>query len=50
MPDLPLLLIGPILRRVEPHAVAVFVATSKAASVRVAVYDGQVDVASLLRS
>ncbi len=47
MPDLPLLLIGPILRRVEPHAVAVFVATSKAASVRVAVYDGQVDVASL---
>ncbi len=47
MPDLPLLLLGPILRRVEPHGVAVFVATREAASVRVAIYDGQVDVASL---
>ena len=47
MADLPLLLLGPILRRVEPQGVSVFMATSKAATVRVAVYDGQVDVASL---
>jgi hypothetical protein len=47
VPDLPLLLLGPVLRRVDPHGVAVFVATREAASVRVAIYDGQVDVASL---
>src|SRR5689334_5793191 len=44
--DLPIVLLGPVLRRVEPHGVAVFVATREAASVRVAVYEGQVDAMS----
>ena len=41
--DLPPVLIGPILRRVEPSAVSVFVATRAAANVQVTIYDGQVD-------
>lgn len=41
--DLPAVLIGPVLRRVEPDAVSVYIATRAAANVRVAVYDGQVD-------
>jgi hypothetical protein len=41
--DIPLLLLGPILRRVEPRHVAVFVATHQPANVRVLLYDGQVD-------
>lgn len=40
---LPPILIGPILRRVEPRSVSVFVATSKAAFVHLSVYDGIVD-------
>ena len=44
-PTLPLVLIGPILRRVEPRSVSVFVATSTAASIHLAVYDGIVDAA-----
>jgi hypothetical protein len=40
---LPLVLLGPMLRRVEPLAVSVFVAASKEADVQVAIYDGQVD-------
>jgi hypothetical protein len=44
--ELPLLLIGPVLRRVEPRHVSVFVATREPASVRVALYDGQVDAES----
>ncbi len=43
MPDLPLLLLGPVLRRVEPRHASVFVATHQPASVRVALFDGQVD-------
>jgi hypothetical protein len=43
---LPLLLLGPILRRVEPRAVSVFLAASEAANVRVAIYDGPVDSAA----
>lgn len=37
---LPPILIGPILRRTEPRAVSVFVATSKQAAVRVSLYPG----------
>jgi hypothetical protein len=43
--EIPLLLLGPILRRVEPRHVSVFVATHQPAGVRVMLYDGgQVDV------
>ena len=41
--SLPLVLIGPILRRVEPRLVSVFVATRRAASIRLSLYDGVVD-------
>lgn len=46
---LPPILIGPILRRTEPRAVSVFVATSTSADVRVTLYPGPglVDAASL---
>ena len=44
--DLPLLLLGPILRRVEPRQVSVFVATHQPATARVALFDGQVDDAA----
>jgi hypothetical protein len=44
--EIPLLLLGPILRRVEPRHVSVFVATHQPANARVAIFDGQVDVAS----
>ncbi|SFS14098.1 hypothetical protein SAMN04487846_2847 [Microbacterium sp. cf046] len=40
--DLPLLLAGPILRRVEPNLVAVWVALSEMASVRLSVWEGLV--------
>lgn len=43
---LPLLLIGPILRRVEPRHVSVFVATSVDVAVDLTVYEGVVDAAS----
>ena len=46
MADLPLVLLGPIVRRVEPRHVSVFVATSKSANVRLALFDGQVDAES----
>ena len=42
-PKLPVILIGPILRRVEPRSVSVFVATSKAAAIELLIYDGIVD-------
>jgi hypothetical protein len=38
--DLPLLLAGPILRRVEPTVAAVWIALSKAATVRLLVWEG----------
>jgi hypothetical protein len=41
--DLPLLLLGPILRRVEPRHVSLFAATHQPANVRVVLFDGQVD-------
>jgi hypothetical protein len=44
--DLPPVLIGPILRRVEPRGVSVFIATSTAASIHLSVYDGIVDAAN----
>jgi hypothetical protein len=44
--EIPLVLLGPILRRVEPRHVSVFLATHEAATVRVAIYDGQVDAAA----
>ncbi|MDQ1495413.1 MAG: hypothetical protein QOG69_1896, partial [Actinomycetota bacterium] len=40
---LPLVLLGPILRRVEPRSVSVFVATSKPASIHLSLYDGATD-------
>jgi len=43
---LPIVLIGPILRRVEPRHVSVYVATSAAAQVTVRLYDGDVDANS----
>lgn len=43
---LPIVLIGPVLRRVEPRHVSVFIATSAAAGVTVRLYDGEVDSAS----
>ena len=43
---LPLVLLGPILRRVEPRSVSVFVATSKPASIHLSLYDGATDSAS----
>lgn len=46
MADLPLLLLGPILRRVEPRHVSVFVATHQPANARIALFDGQVDDAA----
>jgi hypothetical protein len=39
-------LLGPILRRVEPRHVSVFVATHQPANVRLLLYDGQVDAES----
>lgn len=44
---LPLLVLGPILRRVEPRSVSVFVATSAEASVRVTLYSGPTDSANV---
>jgi hypothetical protein len=46
MADLPLILIGPILRRVEPRSVSVFVATCRAAAIHLALFDGIVDGAN----
>lgn len=46
MPELPLILIGPVLRRVEPRNVSVFVATSRPAAIRLTLFDGLVDAAS----
>ncbi len=46
MADLPPVLIGPILRRVEPRSVSVFIATSTAAAIHLALYDGVVDAAN----
>ena len=46
MAEIPLLLLGPILRRVEPRHVSVFVATHQPARVRVMLYDGPVDAES----
>ena len=43
---LPLLLLGPILRRVEPRRVSVFVATSKSCTVHLSLYDGPTDAAN----
>lgn len=43
---LPTVLIGPILRRVEPRHVSVYVATSAAAEVTTRLYDGDVDANS----
>lgn len=43
---LPLLLLGPILRRVEPRLVTVFIATSEPVSVHLSLYDGIVDAVS----
>jgi hypothetical protein len=40
--DLPLLLAGPILRRVEPGLVSVWIALSEAASVRLLIWEGRV--------
>lgn len=41
--DLPLVLIGPVVRRVEPRAISVFVVTSQPASIRLSLFDGIVD-------
>ena len=48
MPNLtlPLVLIGPLLRRVEPRSVSVFVATSAPSAIRLTLYDGLVDAAN----
>lgn len=46
MTALPLILIGPVLRRVEPRLVSVFVATSRRSTIRLVVYDGLVDAAN----
>lgn len=43
-PDLPLLLSGPVLRRVEPRSVSVWVALSSPATVRVDLFTDIVDV------
>lgn len=43
---LPSVLIGPILRRVEPRLVSVFIATSKPASAHLSVFEGIVDIES----
>ena len=43
---LPLLLLGPILRRVDPRSVSVFVATSQAATIHLTLYPGATDSAS----
>ena len=40
-PPLPLLLAGPILRRVEPNLVSVWVALSRAASVTLTLWEGR---------
>lgn len=40
---LPLLLLGPMLRRVEPRSVSVFMAVSQPASIRLSLYDGVTD-------
>ncbi len=40
---LPLVLIGPMLRRVEPKTVSVFLATSRAATIHLTLFDGVVD-------
>src|SRR5262249_41624506 len=42
--QLPLILIGPILRRVEPTLVSVFIATSRPSTIHLTLYDGIVDV------
>jgi hypothetical protein len=44
---LPLVLLGPILRRVEPTAVSVFIATSQPSTIGLSVYKGVVDPAAL---
>ena len=43
---LPLVLIGPVLRRVELRSVSVFVATSAPSAIRLTLYDGVVDAAN----
>jgi hypothetical protein len=43
---LPLVLIGPILRRVEPRLVSVFIATGQDASIHLSLYDGPTDAAN----
>jgi hypothetical protein len=45
-PTLPPVLIGPILRRVEPRSVSGFVATSAPAAIHLSIYDGVVDAAN----
>ncbi|MDB5820521.1 MAG: uncharacterized protein JWQ11_4161, partial [Rhizobacter sp.] len=45
-PELPVVLIGPILRRVDARSVSVFVALSQAATVELQVYEGLVDAAA----
>ena len=40
--DIPLLLAGPILRRVEPTMVSVWLALSKPATVRLTLWEGRV--------
>lgn len=44
--SLPVIVIGPVLRRVEPRLVSVFVALREAASIHLSVYEGLVDAAS----
>ena len=44
--QLPLLLAGPILRRVETTLVSVFVALSESADVRITLWDGRVTAGS----
>ncbi len=43
MPDLPLILAGPILRRVTPRQVAVWIALSKEADVKLSIWDQEVN-------
>lgn len=43
---LPLVVLGPILRRVEPRSASVFIATSKPASIHLSLYDGATDSAN----
>jgi hypothetical protein len=46
MGELPFVLLGPMLRRVEPRHVSVFLATNVPADVRVSLFDGEVDAAA----